>query len=153
MCHKMLRHKFKSVKTTFIYEKVRFVILSTRYQSIIDNFFSFHHLTISWAISDVLLFMLLCILKGISKYLSKTHARFFQQEVNHFRKNKAFVIHIFFIRPTHIGVSLRYFLWTHNLQVLSFQIFISIQRFILFLWENMKISLHCQPLYSYWHFC
>ena len=37
----MLRHELKSVKTTFIYEKVRFVILSTRYQSINRQFFQF----------------------------------------------------------------------------------------------------------------
>ena len=71
---------FKSVKISFIYDKVCFIILSTRYHTlpthyrmryriIIDNFYNIQHMTFFSAISDALLFMLLCILKGISTYL------------------------------------------------------------------------------------
>ena len=71
---------FKSVKISFIYDKVCFIILSTRYHAlpthyrmryriIIGNFYNIQRMSFFWAISDVLLFMLLCILKGISTYL------------------------------------------------------------------------------------
>ena len=61
-----------TVKASFIYDKVYFIILSTRYHTryriTIRNFYNIQHITIFFAISDVLLFMLLCILKGISTY-------------------------------------------------------------------------------------
>ena len=68
---------FKTVKVSFTYDKICFVVLSTRYHRfptryhtryriIIGNFFNIQHMIIFCAISDVLLFMLLCILKGIS---------------------------------------------------------------------------------------
>ena len=71
---------FKSVKISFIYDKVCFIILSMRYHAlptryhmryriVIGNFYSIQHMTFFCPISDVLLFMLLCILKGISIYL------------------------------------------------------------------------------------
>ena len=72
--------KFMTVQVSFIYDKVYFIIFSTRYHGlptryhtryriIICNFYNIQHTTIFCAISDVLLFMLLCILKGISTYL------------------------------------------------------------------------------------
>ena len=61
-----------TVKASFIYGKVYFIILSTRYHTryriAIRNFYNIQHITIFCAISGVLLFMLLCILKGISIY-------------------------------------------------------------------------------------
>ena len=69
-----------TVKVSFVYGKVYFIILSmryhrlpthyhTRYRIIIRNFYNIQHTTIFCAISDVSLFMLLCILKGISTYM------------------------------------------------------------------------------------
>ena len=69
----------KSVKISFIYDKLCFIILSTRYHAlptryrmryriIIGNFYNIQHMTFYCAKSDVLLFMLICILKGISTY-------------------------------------------------------------------------------------
>ena len=71
---------FKSFKISFIHDKVCFVIFSMRYhvlptryrmryRIIIGNFYNIQHMTFFCAILDVLLFMLLCILKGISTYL------------------------------------------------------------------------------------
>ena len=70
---------FKTVKVSSIYDKVCFIILSTgylglptcyhtRYCIIIGNLYNVQHITIFCAISDVSLFMLLCILKTISTY-------------------------------------------------------------------------------------
>ena len=71
---------FRSVKISFIYDEVCFIILSTcyhalrtryhmRYRIIKGNFYNIQQMTFFCAISDVLLFMLLCTLKGISTYL------------------------------------------------------------------------------------
>ena len=88
---------FKSVKISFIYDKVCFIILSTRYRMryriIIGNFYNIQHMTFFCAISDVLLFMLLCILKGISTYLYH-----FQRVTTRYRQfyKKKVIVYFFF---------------------------------------------------------
>ena len=95
---------FKSVKINFIYDKVYFIILSTRYHAlptryrmcyriIIDNFYNIQQMTFFCAISDALLFMLLCILKGISTYLFH-----FQRVTTRYRQfyKKKVIVYFFF---------------------------------------------------------
>ena len=57
----------------FHYFSTRYHALQTRYRMryriIIGNFYNIQRMTFFCAISDVLQFMLLCILKGISTYL------------------------------------------------------------------------------------
>ena len=95
---------FKSVKISFIYNKVCFIIFSTRYRAlptlyriryriIIGNFYNIQHMTFFCATSHVLLFMLLCILKGISTYFY--HFQRVTTRYHQFYKKKA-IAYFFF---------------------------------------------------------